>query len=59
MTILYGYGGAVKGDLIYARARNISKPTVIVQTGRHKAQRVILKDNAFCVIEKKLKYLGE
>jgi len=32
-------------------------PTVIVKTGRHKAQRVILTENAEAVIERKLGWI--
>lgn len=50
-------GDSIKGATIVAEARKISEPMVISKTGRHKAQRVVLKDNAFCRIAKKLKYI--
>ena len=50
-------GDTLKGDKIVAEARKISDPVIIVKSGRHKAQRVILKDNALCRIAKKYKFL--
>lgn len=50
-------GDSIKGATIIGEARKITDPIVISKTGRHKAQRVILKDNAFCRIAKKLKYI--
>lgn len=50
-------GTAIKGDVLVAEARKISKPRIIVKTGRHKSQRVILKDNASCKIAKKYKFI--
>jgi hypothetical protein len=50
-------GTALKGDVLVAEARKISKPRIIVKTGRHKSQRVILRDNASCKIAKKYKFI--
>jgi len=50
-------GDTLKGDKIVAEARKISDPVIIVKSGRHKAQRVILKDNALCRIAKKYKFI--
>jgi hypothetical protein len=47
----------IKGDVLVAEARKISKPRIIVKTGRHKSQRVILRDNASCRIAKKYKFI--
>jgi hypothetical protein len=52
-----GAGNVIKGEVLVAEARKISKPRIIVKTGRHKAQRVILKDNASCRIAKKYKFV--
>ncbi len=38
MNVRYEVGDAVKGDVLLAEARSISKPRVIAKTGRHKAQ---------------------
>ncbi|MCR4369438.1 MAG: hypothetical protein NUV67_06040 [archaeon] len=56
MTTLFEVGDSVKGDLVLAQARKIKRPQVIVATGRHKAQRVILEENVFCVIRKKTRF---
>ena len=50
-------GTTIKGDTIVGEARKISDVRVIVKSGRHKAQRVILKDNAMCRIAKKYKFV--
>ena len=44
---------------IYAEARKIDGPRVIVKTGRHKAQSITLVENAKAVIIKKLKYVNK
>jgi len=56
MDIRYEKGDAIKGDIILAEARDISKPRVIIKSGRHKAQMVVLRENALCIIEKKLRF---
>ncbi len=53
----YEVGDTIRGSRIYAEARKISDPAVIVKTGRHKAQRVILSDNAVARIERKLRWV--
>jgi len=50
-------GTVIKGDRIVGEARKISDIQVIVKSGRHKAQRVILRDNAMCMIDKKYKFV--
>ena len=59
MTICYEIGDKIKGYRILCEARQIKPPKVIPKTGRHKAQRTILKDNAEVTILAKVKYLGE
>ncbi|MCR4335324.1 MAG: hypothetical protein NUV57_02185 [archaeon] len=59
MTILYEVGDAIKGDLIVAEARKIKKPKIIVKTGRHKSQQIILEENVFCVVRKKTRFHPE
>ncbi len=51
-------GDELRGDRILAEARKIGKPKVIIKTGRHRAIQVKLWENAYCVIEKKLRFLG-
>lgn len=50
-------GDIIKGDRIIGEARKISDIQVIVKSGRHKAQRIILRNHAMCMIDKKLKYV--
>jgi hypothetical protein len=57
MKIFYEEGNALKGDLLYAEARKVSKPKTVICSGRHKAQKIVLQENAFCVIRKKLRFL--
>lgn len=44
---------------IYAEARKIFGPRVIVKTGMHEAQSITLVENARAVIIKKLKYVNK
>jgi hypothetical protein len=53
----YEMGDALHGAKIYAEARKVTGPKVIVKTGRHRAQSVTLIENAKAVIVKKLKYV--
>jgi len=57
MTISYEEGDSLKGDLIVGRARKLSKPRIVVFSGRHKSQQLMLQENAFCRIEKKLRFV--
>ena len=50
-------GTIIKGDRIIGEARKISDVQVIVKSGRHKTQRIILRDNVMCLIDKKLKFI--
>lgn len=52
-------GDEIKGDKIWCEARKVSKPFVIAKTGRHQAQRIILWENAHCVVEKRLRFLPQ
>jgi acyl-CoA synthetase (NDP forming) len=38
-------GDAIRGSKIVAEARKVTDPVVVVKTGRHKAQRVVLSEN--------------
>ena len=42
---------------IRAEAQKVSDPHVIAKTGRHKAQRIILTENAEAIIERKLGWI--
>jgi len=37
---------AIKGDRIVVIARKIDDPTVVADSGRHRAQRTVARDNA-------------
>lgn len=50
-------GDTIKGSQIVGVARKITNPVVIVQSGRHKSQRVNLNNNAMCRISRKLKFI--
>ena len=53
----YEAGDSIRGYRIRAEARKISDQHVIAKTGRHKAQRVILTENAQAIIERKLGWI--
>jgi hypothetical protein len=55
----YEVGDSVHGYRIRAEARKISDPHVIAKSGRHKAQRAILTENAEAIIERKLGWIPE
>ncbi|MDR0911499.1 MAG: hypothetical protein LBM96_02730 [Methanobrevibacter sp.] len=58
MGIYTKVGDTIKGDKILVEARKIAKVEVINKTGRHKAQKTVLKDNAICIIDKKMKIIN-
>ena len=47
------------GDRIIVEARKISDGTVIVKTGKHKAQRIKLNEEAICIVDKKLHFIKD
>ena len=51
MTTLFNTGDALRGYRITITARRLSNPVVVNQSGRHKANRIIARDNVYCVIE--------
>ena len=53
----YEDGDAIYGAKIYAEARNVLGPSVIVKSGRHRAQSITLIENAEAVIVKKLRWI--
>ena len=55
----YEVGDSIHGYRIWAEARKVSDPKVIAKTGRHKAQRLILTENAEAIIERKLVWIPE
>jgi hypothetical protein len=55
----YEVGDSLHGYRIRAEARKVSDPQVIAKSGRHKAQRVILTENAEAIIERKLGWISK
>lgn len=49
-------GDRLHGEKIKCKARKISTPIPINKSGRRKAQRIHLSNNAECVIEKETKH---
>jgi hypothetical protein len=46
-------GDSIQGHRIIAESRKISDPVVIVKSARHKAQRIVLAENALAIIDRK------
>jgi acyl-CoA synthetase (NDP forming) len=49
---------SIHGHRIIAEARKVSDPVVIVKSGRHKAQRIVLTENALAIIDKRGRWCG-
>lgn len=58
MTVLDGVNDGIIGDKVVCEARKVIGPDVINKSGRHKANRVTLKDNVRCTIIKKAKFVS-
>ena len=54
----YEVGDSIHGHRIIAEAREVSDPVIIVKSGRHKAQRIFLTENAFAIIDRKGRWSG-
>ena len=57
MKIKKKRGDTLTANKIICEARQIGNITIINKSGRHKAQRTNLKDNATAIIEKELKFI--
>ena len=57
MAIYTEIGETIKGDKIIAEARKIDNVKVITKSGRHKAQRTVLRDNPICYVNKRIRSL--
>ena len=55
----YEAGDSIHGHRIIAEARKASDPVVIVKSARHKAQRIVLTENAFAIIDRKGRWCGQ
>ena len=51
MTTLFDAGDALRGYRVAVTARRLSKPAVVNESGRHKANLIIARDNVYCIIE--------
>ena len=58
MGIYTKVGDTIKGDKILVESRKIAKIQVIHKTGRHKAQKTVLKDNAICIIDQEMRIIN-
>ena len=54
MTTLFEVGDAVRGSRVAITARRLSKPVLVNRSGRHKASRIIARDDVHCVVERPL-----
>lgn len=52
-------GDSIHGHRIVAEARKVSDPVVIVKSARHKAQRIVLTENAFAIIDRRGRWCGQ
>ena len=52
-------GEALAGERIIAQARIIGPMLVVPGTSTHKMQQVALKKNAFCVLDRPFRLLGQ
>ena len=55
----YEIGDSIHGHRIIAEARKVSDPVVIVKSARHKAQRIVLTENAYAIIDRKDRWCGQ
>ena len=55
----YEMGDSIHGHRIIAEARKVSDHVVIVKSARHKAQRIVLTENAFAIIDRKGRWCGQ
>ena len=55
----YETGDSIHGHRIIAEARKVSDPVVIVKSARHKAQRIVLTENAYAIIDRKDRWCGQ
>jgi hypothetical protein len=52
-------GDSNHGHRIITEARKVSDPVVIVKSGRHNAQRIVLTENALAIIDRKGRWCGQ
>lgn len=59
MPTYYEIGDRLIGDKIICESRQIRTQQPINKSGRHKAQRIVLKDNAEATILKKARFISD
>jgi hypothetical protein len=55
----YEIGSSIHDRRIMAKARKASDPVVIIKSARHKAQMIVLAENAFAIIDRKVRWCGQ
>ena len=55
----YEVGDSIHGHRIIAEARKVNDTVIIVKSARHKAQRVVLTENAFAIIDRKGRWCSQ
>ena len=55
----YEAGDSIHGHRIITEARKISDPVIIVKSAGHKAQRIVLTENALAVIDRKCRWCAQ
>jgi hypothetical protein len=50
---------SIHGHRIIAEARKVSDPVVIIKSGRHKAQRIVLTENALAIVDRMGRWCGQ
>lgn len=59
MSTYSDVGDKIIGDIIICEARQIREKPPVHKSGRHKTQRVVLKDNANATIIKRSRFLSK
>jgi hypothetical protein len=52
-------GDVIRGNRITGKAFSVDGPRVINWSGRHKGQEIILRGNAYCIVDIPLQYVLE
>jgi len=55
----YEVGDSNHGHRFIAEARKVGDPVVIVKSARHRAQRIVLTENALAIIDRKGRWCGQ
>ena len=59
MVTLYNVVDELIGDKLVCESRQMSNIHVINKSGRHKAQKITLKDNAKCRVLKQARFVSD